>query len=88
MSDQGKWVEVQIRSQRMNETAEKGFAAHWKYKESSQESALDERLTRIREMHENPDSNALDFVDDYKLNLFADEIFVFTPKGDLNTLTV
>ena len=88
MSDQGKWVEVQIRSQRMNETAEKGFAAHWKYKESSQESALDEWLTRIREMLENPDSNALDFVDDFKLNLFADEIFVFTPKGDLKTLPV
>ena len=88
MSDQGKWVEVQIRSQRMNENAEKGFAAHWKYKESSQESALDEWLTRIREMLENPDSNALDFVDDFKLNLFADEIFVFTPKGDLKTLPV
>ena len=88
MSDQGKWVEVQIRSQRMNETAEKGFAAHWKYKESSQESALDEWLTRIREMLENPDSNALDFVDDFKLNLFADEIFVFTPKGELQTLPV
>ncbi|HOZ82265.1 MAG TPA: bifunctional (p)ppGpp synthetase/guanosine-3',5'-bis(diphosphate) 3'-pyrophosphohydrolase [Bacteroidia bacterium] len=88
MSDQGKWVEVQIRSQRMNETAEKGFAAHWKYKESSQESALDEWLTRIREMLENPDSNALDFVDDFKLNLFADEIFVFTPKGELKTLPV
>jgi guanosine-3',5'-bis(diphosphate) 3'-pyrophosphohydrolase len=88
MSEQGKWVEVQIRSQRMNETAEKGFAAHWKYKESSQESALDEWLTRIREMLENPDSNALDFVDDFKLNLFADEIFVFTPKGDLKTLPV
>ncbi|QQR95273.1 MAG: bifunctional (p)ppGpp synthetase/guanosine-3',5'-bis(diphosphate) 3'-pyrophosphohydrolase [Bacteroidota bacterium] len=88
MSDQGKWVEVQIRSQRMNETAEKGFAAHWKYKKSSEESALDEWLTRIREMLENPDSNALDFVDDFKLNLFADEIFVFTPKGELKTLPV
>ncbi len=88
MSDKGKWVEVQIRSQRMNEIAEKGFAAHWKYKESSHESALDEWLSRIREMLENPDNNALDFVDDFKLNLFADEIFVFTPKGELKTLPV
>jgi GTP pyrophosphokinase len=88
MSDTGKWVEVQIRTQRMNEIAEKGFAAHWKYKESAQESALDEWLTRIREMLENSDNDALDFVDDFKLNLFADEIFVFTPKGDLRTLPV
>lgn len=88
MSDKGKWVEVQIRSQRMNEIAEKGFAAHWKYKESAQETALDEWLTRIRELLENPENNALDFVDDFKLNLFADEIFVFTPKGDLKTLPV
>ncbi len=88
MSDTGKWVEVQIRSARMNEIAEKGFAAHWKYKESAQESAIDEWLNRIREMLENPDSNALDFIDDFKLNLFADEIFVFTPKGELKTLPV
>ncbi len=88
MSDTGKWVEVQIRTQRMNEIAEKGFAAHWKYKESAQESALDEWLNRIREMLENSDNDALDFVDDFKLNLFADEIFVFTPKGDLKTLPV
>lgn len=89
MSDTGKWVEVQIRTHRMNEIAEKGFAAHWKYKESTvQESALDDWLNRIREMLENPDNDALDFVDDFKLNLFADEIFVFTPKGDLKTLPV
>ncbi len=88
MSDTGRWVEVQIRSTRMNEIAEKGFAAHWKYKESAQESAIDEWLNRIREMLENPDSNALDFIDDFKLNLFADEIFVFTPKGELKTLPV
>ncbi len=89
MSDTGKWVEVQIRTQRMNEIAEKGFAAHWKYKESTvHESTLDDWLNRIREMLENPDNDALDFVDDFKLNLFADEIFVFTPKGDLKTLPV
>lgn len=88
MSDSGKWVEVQIRSGRMNEIAEKGFAAHWKYKEAAHESALDEWLNKIREMLENPDSNALDFIDDFKLNLFADEIFVFTPKGELKTLPV
>lgn len=90
MSDTGKWVEVQIRSQRMNEIAEKGFAAHWKYKESSTaaESALDEWLHKIREMLENPESNAMDFIDEFKLNLFAEEIFVFTPKGELKTLPV
>jgi GTP pyrophosphokinase len=88
MSDAGRWVEVQIRTLRMNEIAEKGFAAHWKYKEATNESALDEWLGRIREMLENTENNALDFVDDFKLNLFADEIFVFTPKGDLKNLPV
>lgn len=88
MSKEGKWVEVQIRSLRMNEIAEKGYAAHWKYKESNQENALDEWISRIREMLENPESNALDFIDDFKLNLFADEIFVFTPTGEIRTLPV
>lgn len=88
MSSSGKWVEVQIRTLRMNEIAEKGYAAHWKYKESAQENALDEWLGRIREILDNPESNALDFIDDFKLNLFADEIFVFTPKGELKTLPV
>ncbi len=88
MSKEGKWVEVQIRSERMNEIAEKGYAAHWKYKESNQENALDEWIGRIREMLENPESNALDFIDDFKLNLFADEIFVFTPSGEIRTLPV
>jgi len=86
MSKEGKWVEVQIRTRRMNEIAEKGYAAHWKYKESSHESALDEWIARIRELLEHPESNALDFIDDFKLNLFADEIFVFTPKGEIKTL--
>jgi GTP pyrophosphokinase len=86
MSNSGKWVEVQIRTLRMDEIAEKGYAAHWKYKESAAENALDDWLGRIREMLENPDSNAIDFIDDFKLNLFADEIFVFTPKGELKTL--
>jgi len=88
MSKEGKWVEVQIRSQRMNEIAEKGYAAHWKYKEMNQENALDEWIGRIREMLESPESNALDFIDDFKLNLFADEIFVFTPSGEIRTLPV
>ena len=88
MSSSGKWVEVQIRTVRMNEIAEKGYAAHWKYKESAQENALDEWLSRIREILDSPESNALDFIDDFKLNLFADEIFVFTPKGELKTLPV
>lgn len=86
MSPSGKWVEVQIRSERMDEVAEKGFAAHWKYKDEEQDHGLDEWLGKIREMLENPDGNALDFIDDFKLNLFADEIFVFTPNGDLRTL--
>lgn len=86
MGPGGKWVEVQIRSKRMDDIAEKGYAAHWKYKEASGESALDEWIKKIRELLENPDSNALDFIDDFKLNLFSDEMFVFTPKGELKTL--
>jgi guanosine-3',5'-bis(diphosphate) 3'-pyrophosphohydrolase len=87
MSPTGKWVEVQIRSRRMDEIAEKGYAAHWKYKEKNDyESSIDDWLGRIREMMENSDSNALDFINDFKLNLFSEEIFVFTPKGELKTL--
>lgn len=86
MSNSGKWVEVQIRSIRMDEIAEKGYAAHWKYKETAAENALDEWLNRIREMLENAEANAIDFLDDFKLNLFADEIFIFTPTGDLKTM--
>ncbi|MEI6122771.1 MAG: RelA/SpoT family protein [Bacteroidota bacterium] len=88
MSNTGKWVEVQIRSKRMDEIAEKGYAAHWKYKDGPQagESGLDEWLAKIRELLQSPESNALDFIEDFKLNLFADEIYVFTPKGDLITL--
>jgi GTP diphosphokinase / guanosine-3',5'-bis(diphosphate) 3'-diphosphatase len=87
MSPSGKWVEVQIRSERMNEIAEKGYAAHWKYKEDANaESGLDSWLVKISEMLENPENNALDFVDDFKLNLFSDEIYVFTPNGELRTL--
>lgn len=86
MSPTGKWVEVQIRTRRMDDIAELGYAAHWKYKESASENALDEWIKRIRVTLENPDPNALDFIDDFKLNLFSDEIFVFTPKGELKTL--
>ena len=86
MGPNGKWVEVQIRSRRMDEIAEKGYAAHWKYKESASESALDEWIHKIRELLENPETNALDFIDDFKLNLFSDEIFVFTPGGDMKML--
>ncbi len=87
MGPKGNWVEVQIRSRRMDEIAEKGFAAHWKYKDNStQEGELDKWIKRIREMIESPHSDALEFVDDFKLNLFASEIFVFTPKGDIKTL--
>ncbi len=86
MGPDGKWVEVQIRTERMDEIAEKGYAAHWKYKSSASETALDEWIQKIRELLENPESNALDFLDDFKLNLFSEEIFVFTPKGELKTL--
>lgn len=87
MSPTGKWVEVQIRTRRMDEISEKGFAAHWKYKEGkNQESGLDVWLTRIREMLENTNSDTIDFIQDFKLNLFADEIFVFTPQGELKNL--
>jgi GTP pyrophosphokinase len=89
MGPQGKWVEVQIRSIRMDDVAEKGYAAHWKYKEdtsSGMDNNLEEWIKRIRELLENPESNAIDFIDDFKLNLFSDEVFIFTPKGDMITL--
>lgn len=83
MGPRGQWVEVQIRTSRMNEIAEKGFAAHWKYKESNSDSGLDQWIKKIRDVLSNPEQNALDFVDDFKMNLFSDEIFIFTPKGAL-----
>lgn len=83
MGPRGQWVEVQIRTKRMNEIAEKGFAAHWKYKEATTDSGLDLWVQKVRDMLKNPDSNALDFLDDFKMNLFSDEIFIFTPKGAL-----
>lgn len=87
MSPQGKWVEVQIRSKRMDEIAEKGLAAHYKYKENKNEdSKFDRWVAEIRELIENPDVSAMDFVNEFKLNLFSDEIYVFTPKGDLRVL--
>ncbi|MFO0358119.1 MAG: RelA/SpoT family protein [Sphingobacteriaceae bacterium] len=88
MGPEGKWVEVQIRTVRMDDLAESGYAAHWKYKDAAaeKESKLEAWLHRVREMLDNPDPNALEFIDDFKLNLFSDEIFVFTPKGDMKTL--
>ncbi len=87
MGPNGKWMEVQIRSQRMDEIAERGFAAHWKYKEEgSQDSELDKWIKRIRETLETPDSDALEFLDDFRLNLFSSEIMAFTPKGHIITL--
>ena len=87
MSPQGKWVEVQIRSTRMNEIAEKGLAAHYKYKESKgDDNKFDRWITEIRELLETSNTDALDFVNDFKLNLFNDEIYVFTPKGELRVL--
>ncbi|MCB0737448.1 MAG: bifunctional (p)ppGpp synthetase/guanosine-3',5'-bis(diphosphate) 3'-pyrophosphohydrolase, partial [Bacteroidetes bacterium] len=88
MGHNGRWVEVQIRSNRMDEVAEKGFAAHWKYKDGpeSGDTGLDQWLSTIRELLENPESDSLDFLDDFRLNLFTDEVYAFTPKGDLRTL--
>lgn len=86
MGPEGKWVEVQIRTERMNEVAEKGFAAHWRYKGIKGESGLDEWLTNIREILENPEKDAVDLMDDFKLGLYEKEVFVFTPKGDLKKL--
>ena len=88
MGPDGQWIEIQIRSKRMDEIDEKGFAAHWRYKESSieEDSELDKWLHTITEILENPNPNSLDFLDTIKMNLFSSEIFVFTPKGDLKTL--
>ena len=89
MSPQGRWVEVQIRSKRMDEIAEKGLAAHYKYKESKgEDNKLDRWIAEIRDLLDNPDATALDFVNDFKLNLFKDEIYVFTPKGELRVLPI
>ncbi len=86
MGPEGKWVEVQIRTVRMDEVAEKGLAAHWKYKGIKSESGMDEWLKNIREILENPELNAVDFMDEFKLNLYDKEVFVFTPNGDLHKL--
>lgn len=88
MAKNGQWVEVQIRTRRMDEIAEKGYAAHWKYKDSNSthESNLEKWLVRVRELLEKQDLTALEFVDDFRGNLFNEEIFVFTPKGELKNL--
>lgn len=88
MAKNGQWVEVQIRTERMDDIAEKGYAAHWKYKEtaSSHESNLEKWLAKVRDTLEQNDHSALDFVDDFRGNLFSEEVFVFTPKGELKTL--
>ena len=87
MGPEGRWVEVQIRSQRMHEIAEKGYAAHFKYKHGKQdERGLEVWLNRLRDVLEQPNSDAVDFVKDFRLNLYASEIFVFTPEGDLKSL--
>jgi GTP pyrophosphokinase len=87
MGPQNKWVEVQIRSERMHEIAEKGYAAHYKYKQGDQKDiGIESWLNRLQEVLENNSGNAVDFVEDFKLNLYAKEIFVFTPKGDLKSL--
>ncbi|MBR6203300.1 MAG: bifunctional (p)ppGpp synthetase/guanosine-3',5'-bis(diphosphate) 3'-pyrophosphohydrolase [Bacteroidaceae bacterium] len=91
MSKMGEWIEVQIRSRRMDDIAEKGFAAHWKYKdgdktETASELELDKWLATIKEILDDPQPDAMDFLDTIKLNLFASEIFVFTPKGEIRTM--
>ena len=90
MSKQGKWIEVQIRSDRMDEIAEQGFAAHWKYKDGNDghedDGELNDWLSTIKEILDDPQPDAMDFLDAIKLNLFASEIFVFTPKGEVKTM--
>jgi len=91
MSPTGQWVEVQIRTRRMHEIAERGYAAHWKYKQQvdkdkAQESGFDDWLAELREILKSPDVNTLNFLDDIKLTLFSDEVFVWTPKGHLKSL--
>lgn len=90
MSKQGKWIEVQIRSDRMDEIAEQGFAAHWKYKDGNNghedDGELNDWLSTIKEILDDPQPDAMDFLDAIKLNLFASEIFVFTPKGEVKTM--
>lgn len=87
MGQEGKWVEVQIRSERMDEIAEKGYAAHFKYKHGNvNESGLESWLNRLKETLENPEANAVDFVEQFKLNLYSKEIYVFTPQGDIKSL--
>ncbi len=87
MGPKGRWVEVQVRSERMDEIAEKGYAAHYKYKQGgSEDSGLDIWLNLLKEALENPETNAVDFVEDFKMNLYSKEIFVFTPKGEIKSL--
>ena len=90
MSKRGEWIEVQIRSERMHEVAEQGIAAHWKYKAQGEDNSADEQLDNwlhtIKEILDDPQPNALDFLDTIKLNLYATEIFVFTPKGEIKTV--
>ncbi|KAA6323771.1 GTP pyrophosphokinase, partial [termite gut metagenome] len=88
MGNNGQWIEVQIRSERMNEIAEQGFAAHWKYKENSEvdDEEINKWLLTIKEILKDPQPDAIDFLDTIKLNLFASEIFVFTPKGEIKTM--
>ncbi|MDD3980021.1 MAG: RelA/SpoT family protein [Proteiniphilum sp.] len=88
MGPNGKWIEIQIRSRRMDDIAEKGFAAHWKYKENriEEDNELDKWIKTIQEILSNPNPNAIDFLDTVKMNLFSSEIFVFTPKGEIKTL--
>jgi GTP diphosphokinase / guanosine-3',5'-bis(diphosphate) 3'-diphosphatase len=90
MSPSGKWVEVQIRSVRMDDMAEKGYAAHWKYKDAPEtpENKLDQWLSQVREVLETPNENAIEFIDNFKLSLFSEEIYIFTPGGDLKTMPV
>lgn len=87
MGPRGRWVEVQIRSERMDEIAEKGYAAHYKYKQGvTEENSLDIWLNQLKETLENQDANAIDFVEDFKLNLYSKEIYIFTPKGEIKSL--
>src|SRR5690606_23481538 len=88
MGPKGRWVEVQIRTVRMDDQAEKGYAAHWKYKDGKEfnDKAFELWLAKIHELLESPQLTALEFLDEFKSNLFSEEVYIFTPKGDLKTL--
>ena len=86
MGPEGKWVEVQIRSERMNEIAERGYAAHYRYKNQGDDDNFDKWISKVRESLKSPEADAIEFIDSFKFNLLSEDIYVFTPRGDIRTL--